>query len=100
MTKTTLGSAITSLENLSSLGVFSLYPFMIRVITSHEGQVRLKLDTHDGRAAGFVTISSWSAEEEAGGSARSTPSHGQASTQMSSTISQQRSQSLPIIQRR
>ena len=98
MTKTTLGLAITSLENLSSSGVF-LYPFMTRVITSHEGQVRLKLDSHDGRAAGFVTISSWSDEEEAGGSARSTPSHGQASTQMSSTISQQRSQSLPIIQR-
>ena len=63
------------------------------------GQVRLKLEAHDGRVAGFVTIASWSAEEAAG-SARSTPGHGQEDWGMATTISQQRSHSLPTIQRR
>ena len=61
----------------------------------------MKLEAPDGRVAGFVTISSWSAEEEAGaGSARSTPSHGQEERSIAASISQQRSQSLPTIQRR
>ena len=68
---------------------------------SHQGQLRLKLEAHDGRVAGFVTICSWSTEEEVGsGSSRSTPSHGQEDRAMASSISQQRSQSLPTIQRR
>ncbi len=61
----------------------------------------MKLGAPDGRVTGFVTITAWSAEEEAGaGSARSTPSHGHEERNITASISQQRSQSLPTIQRR
>ena len=101
MTKTTMGSSVTSLENLSNSGILLDMNKLKTIFLSCQGQVRLKLEAHDGRVAGFVTICSWSADEEAGpGSSRSTPSHGQEDRAMASTISQQRSQSLPTIQRR
>ena len=60
MTRTTLGSAVLSLEDLLSAA-----------------RLRLKLESPnpESRGAGFVTVTAWSVEREAGTSTRSTPSH-------------------------
>jgi len=83
MTRTTLGNAFVTLEDLLAAE-----------------RVRLKLESPnpDGRSAGFVTITSWSVERENGCSTNSTPSHTVQTIDRSSTNSVQRHrrcQSLP-----
>ena len=59
-------------------------------------RVRLKLESPnpESRGAGFVTVTAWTVEREAGASTRSTPSHS-AQQEDRSDRSHRRSQSLP-----
>ena len=59
-------------------------------------RVRLKLESPnpESRGAGFVTVTAWSVEREAGASTRSTPSHS-AQQEERRERSHRRSQSLP-----
>ena len=100
MTKTTLGTAFTTLEKLSSSGITIMRTglgngFNNEFVTE---RVRLKLESpsQDSRGAGFVSVTSWSVEREVGSSTRSTPSHAPSSAYLVRSNSRHaRSQSLP-----
>jgi len=83
MTRTTLGNAFVTLEDL---------------LAAERVRLKLKSPNPDGRAAGFVTVTSWSVERQHGCSTNSTPSHTVQTIDRSSITSVQRHrrcQSLP-----